>query len=63
MSKTKSIVPSEILDRSKNASSWQQLIAEAKLQVGRLQQSIKYFEDQKKKGVPYPKKERSAVSK
>jgi len=53
MSKKNSILP-EILDRSQEMGTWDQVIAEARLSIRELQKSIRFFECQKAKGEPYP---------
>jgi hypothetical protein len=52
--KKKSRVFFEILDRTKNGGTWDQAIAESRLAIRRLQDSVSFFESQKAEGVPYP---------
>lgn len=59
MPNKKSIQSGVILDRLKMAGTWDQVIAEAELQIARLRESIRVFRQQKKSGVPYPDGERS----
>jgi hypothetical protein len=54
MPKSKSIVSQEILDRIEKMGTWDQAISEATLAIHRLQDSVKFFRNQKVKGEPYP---------
>jgi hypothetical protein len=54
MSKSKSMVHPIILDRSEKIGTWDQAIAESRLAIERLKDSIKFFEKQKSGGVAYP---------
>ncbi len=53
MSKSKSIVSGAILDRPEKLGTWDQVIAESKLAIEQLKDSIKFFEKQKAEGAPY----------
>jgi hypothetical protein len=65
----KSIVPTEILDRTKNIGTWDQVIAEAELAIAQnhqkirtLEESVAFFKEQRQVGNPYPGKEENAAS-
>lgn len=54
MPKQKAIENEIILDRSKSTAAWDQVIAEAELQISRLKESVRFFRQQRNDGATYP---------